>query len=93
MPIIDFYSTVLGMEEQRTAHQRLADILLGEPVEQWVAARRAERISWRKISLRLRDQHKLDIGEPTLRAWALAAEAEAATEDAPPLAIAAAGGA
>lgn len=60
----------------RTPTQRLADILLGEPVESWVAQRRNEGKSWRRISNELRDETKgdIDVAPPTLISWATEAE-------------------
>lgn len=53
----------------RTPNQRLADILLGEPVEDWISRKRAEGLSWRRISLVLRDEKDIDVAPGTLLAW------------------------
>jgi hypothetical protein len=57
----------------RTPVQHLADLLLDERVEDWVATRRnRERpLSWRRIALELRDvtEGKVDVSPTTLLAW------------------------
>lgn len=71
----------------RTPNQTLADLLLGEPVEQWAGRRRAERVSWRRIALELRDttERKVDVDPQTLANWCedTAAEDTAAEEAEP----------
>jgi hypothetical protein len=56
----------------RTPTQKLADILLGLPVENWIGERRAAGMSWRRISLELRDLTKgqMDVTAQTLITWA-----------------------
>lgn len=51
--------------------QRLAGIILGEPVNDWITARRAEGMSWRLISRSLRERTggQIDVTYETLRAW------------------------
>lgn len=53
----------------RTPNQRLADVLLGEPVENWLKRLRDEGLSWRRISNRLRDEKQVDVAPGTLMAW------------------------
>lgn len=60
---------------RRTATQRLADILLDEPVETFVSRKRSEGRSWRLIA---RDIYTLtdgqvDVTTQTLRMWMAAA--------------------
>lgn len=50
---------------------RLADALLGRPLEDYVRERRIAGDSWRRICLQLRDDIDLDISDETLRAWFL----------------------
>lgn len=61
-----------------TAH-RYADSLLPVPLVDYVAEKRAEGKSWRRISLDLRDDTdgEIDVTHETLRTWC--AEAEAVT--------------
>lgn len=65
----------------RTPAQHLADILLDQPVEEWIAERRNQDkpVSWRRISLELRDatDGKCDIAPATLLAWHDAAQVAA----------------
>jgi len=63
----------------RTATQRLADILLDQPVESYVAAKRAEGRSWRLIArdIYVATDSQIDVTTQTLRQWMAAAEAEA----------------
>ena len=56
---------------QRTATQRLADVLLGRPVEDYIAERREAGRPWRFIA---RDLHEatngqIDVTYETLRTW------------------------
>lgn len=50
---------------------RLADVLLDQPLADYVADRRRDGASWRRISLDLRDDTdgQVDITYETLRAW------------------------
>ena len=54
-----------------TPTQRLASLILGEPVVGWLEARRAEGLSWRLIARELekRSNGQLDITHETLRLW------------------------
>lgn len=63
----------------RTATQRLADLLLDEPVEAFVARKRQDGRSWRLIA---RDIYTLtdgqvDVTTQTLRLWMASAHARA----------------
>lgn len=62
--------------------QRLADHVLGRPLEEWVAERRAAGDSFRTISIALREQTngELDITETSLRQWQTAHDAAQAGE-------------
>lgn len=55
----------------QTATQRLADLLLGQPVMEWVDERRAKGLSWRKVAIELRDrtEGEIDVAPATLIAW------------------------
>jgi hypothetical protein len=59
----------------RTNGQRLADVYLGEPVEQWIAARRPDT-SWDRLAVELRDvtRHNVEVTAQTLRGWARATD-------------------
>lgn len=61
---------VIGVPDAKPA-QRLAEVLLGQPLDQWVAERRAVGMSWRTISadLAVSTQHQLKINRETLRNW------------------------
>lgn len=53
-----------------TTH-RYADVVLDRPLADYVAERRGNGVSWRRISLDLRDDTdgEIDITYETLRAW------------------------
>lgn len=55
----------------RTSAQHLADLLLGEPVEEWMAARTAQGISWRFIVRQLAEatDGRVDVTTVTALAW------------------------
>lgn len=55
----------------KTATHKYADIRLGQPLEQYVADKRKAGVSWRRISLDLRDETNgdIDVTYETLRAW------------------------
>lgn len=55
----------------RTPSMRLADILLDEPVDRWIAEQRASGLSWRRIAFALRDatDGQLEISDQTLISW------------------------
>ena len=65
---------------QRTATQRLADLLLSEPVEAFVARKRAENRSWRLIArdLYTLTEGQVDVTTQTLRLWDAASKADVA---------------
>lgn len=52
-----------------TATQALADHLLDGGLEPFVAARRLQRKSWRRIALDLRDAVGVDVTHETVRSW------------------------
>jgi hypothetical protein len=56
----------------RTDKQQLADLLLGQPVEDWVAARRPG-LSWERIAVELRDatDRRVEVSGNQLRLWML----------------------
>lgn len=62
----------------RTPNQRLADVLLKEPVEDWITRKRTDGLSWRRISLALRDEIEVDVAPGTLLAWVEEAQPQAA---------------
>jgi hypothetical protein len=55
-----------------TPHQKLAGLLLAQPVDQWIRDRRAEGMSWRAVTKLLSDKTngQIDITHETVRAWA-----------------------
>ena len=55
-----------------TPTQRLASLILGQPILVWMAERRREGMSWRLISRDLYDRTngQIDITHETLRIWA-----------------------
>lgn len=59
-----------------TPTRRLARVLLGQPVEQWIRDRRTAGKSWRRIALELRDttNGQIDVTHETVRAWAAITE-------------------
>lgn len=69
------------MNETATPHQALAEMLLGQPVVEYIAALRKPeaRHSWRLISnkLKIATDGKVDVAPETLRQWFLADLAEA----------------
>jgi len=52
-----------------TTTRRLADVLLGGGLDEYVTQRRDAGKSWRRITLDLRDDIGIDITHNTLRAW------------------------
>lgn len=54
-----------------TATQRLAEVLIGEPVITWCATRRATGASLRAIATELRKatNDQVDVTAETIRAW------------------------
>lgn len=51
--------------------RRLADLLLGRPVEEWISERRLAGRSWRLIERDLREttEGEVDVTHETLRSW------------------------
>lgn len=60
--------------------QRLADLLLGRPVLDFIAERRANDDPYRRIAADLRDatDGEIDVSDVTVRAWYLASLASSA---------------
>lgn len=60
----------------RTPKHQLADHLLGEPLIDWLSARRPEK-SWRKLAIELAaaTHGQVDVTPESLRAWYVADEA------------------
>ena len=56
---------------KQTAKQRLADLVLGRPLAEFVAERRASDMAWRRISRELLDatDGAIDISGESLRSW------------------------
>jgi hypothetical protein len=54
-----------------SAGQKLASLLLGQPVDQWIAAQRKAGLSWRLIARALyeRTNGQVDVTYETLRNW------------------------
>lgn len=54
-----------------TPTQRLASILLGRPLDGWIAERRAAERSWRLIARDLYEatNGQIDVTHETVRAW------------------------
>ena len=44
-------------------------MLLGEPVNEWITAKRSAGQSWRTIARDLRDTTGIDVAHETLRNW------------------------
>lgn len=61
--------------EHRTPHQHVADVLLGEPVENFIAARRPQR-SWRLLARDLYDatDGRVDVTPESVRSWHVEAQ-------------------
>jgi hypothetical protein len=55
-----------------TAKQELATLYLKRPVDEWIALRRDEGLSWRRIAAALLRETRLrvDVTPETLRQWA-----------------------
>jgi hypothetical protein len=60
----------------------LADVLLGQPVEEWIAARRP-KTSYRQLTrdLRAATDGRIDITEAAMRLWAQPATVPAQRQD------------
>lgn len=54
--------------------QRLADLLLGRPVLEFIAEKYADGLSYRRIAADLRDatDGEIDVSDVTIRTWRLA---------------------
>ncbi len=52
-----------------TDKQRLATILLGQPVNEWIIAKRAMGMSWRSIANHLEDETAVSVTHETVRSW------------------------
>lgn len=63
----------------QTATQRLATILVGEPIEAWIDKQREAGVSWRGIALMLRDRTggQVDITGEAIRQWVTGKEGAA----------------
>lgn len=57
--------------EQLTPTQKLAGMLLGQPVNAWIQAKRDAGRSWRLVSRDLYEQTngQIDVTHETLRVW------------------------
>jgi len=56
---------------RKSPTHRYADVLLERPLAELVAERRSAGVSWRRISLELRDatNGEIDVTYETLRSW------------------------
>lgn len=61
------------MPPKRLPQQRYADLLLGRSVDDFIAERKANGDSYRRISIDLRDatDGEIDVSDVTIRAWHL----------------------
>lgn len=59
------------MDTRDTPTQRLATICLGQPVREWIAARRAEGASWRSIADQMYEQTRgeIELTHEAVRQW------------------------
>ena len=57
---------------RQTSTQRLASLLLDQPVEKWIQARRERGHSWRRISIELHDRTsgQVSVTGEAIRQWA-----------------------
>jgi len=57
---------------RQTSTQRLANLLLDQPVEKWIQARRDRGDSWRRISIELHDltSGQVSVTGEAIRQWA-----------------------
>lgn len=57
---------------RQTSTQRLASLLLDQPVEKWIQARRDRGDSWRRISIELHDRTsgQVSVTGEAIRQWA-----------------------
>lgn len=60
------------MTPASTPTQRLASLLLGRPVQHWIAEQREAGWSWRKIAhdLKVATNGQVDISHEAVRGWA-----------------------
>ena len=67
---------VIRMHQAPTAAKRLADLLLGEPVETWIAQRREKKVAYRLIARELFEatDGEIDVTDNTIRNWLRYAE-------------------
>lgn len=54
-----------------TATQQLAEVHLGEPLRDWVVARRRQGLSWKSVAaeLRIATNDRVQLNRETLRVW------------------------
>jgi hypothetical protein len=59
------------MSEAQNPNQRLATVLLGRPVHQWIAEQRELGWSWRKIAddLKIATDGLVDVSHESIRQW------------------------
>lgn len=59
------------MEPTDTPTQRLAAAVLGQPVTEWIAIRRADGRSWRELAADLADatNNQIVVTHETVRGW------------------------
>ena len=59
------------MSTEGTASQRLATIMLGQPVREWIAAQRSSGRSWRQISKDLNEATagEVKVTHEAVRGW------------------------
>jgi len=65
--------TLTSVHDMRqTSTQRLASLLLDQPVEKWIQARRDRGDSWRRISIELHDRTsgQVSVTGEAIRQWA-----------------------
>jgi hypothetical protein len=57
---------------EATPTQQLATILLGQPVREWIVAKRAMGMPWRSIANHLNDETngRVIVSHETVRSWA-----------------------
>lgn len=54
-----------------TATQQLAEVVLGEPLQDWVVARRQRGLSWKSVAaeLAVTTNDQVQLNRETLRVW------------------------
>ncbi len=55
--------------ETESAMQRLATVMLGQPVQDWIIEQRAKPLSWRAIANLLEDETAVSVTHETIRQW------------------------